>query len=127
MARKKTHAHRALEIATRLGWIGDHVERRITRKVTRDWLGFADSLFVHPDRLGMLAIQATDPSNVSARLRKCLREPNVLMFLAAGNRVEVWGVRDNDTLKARTITITLEGDIRVVDGSLVHEEWEGVT
>lgn len=58
--------------------------------VKRDLYGFGD-LLVLDGEPGALLIQATSRDNVAARLRKIREIPEARRWLAAGNRIEVWG------------------------------------
>lgn len=63
-------------------------------RVRQDFLGFADILAVEPDRPGVLAVQACATGDQSKRLTKLATEPvreRVAAWLAAGNRLAVWG------------------------------------
>ena len=72
------------------GWLCDLTERR-TGPVTHDWLGAADVVAVHPDH-GVLAVQATSRTNVSARVRKLEAAEEVLQVLRqCGVAIQVWG------------------------------------
>jgi hypothetical protein len=67
------------------------------RGVHHDLFGFIDVLAIQPGRSGLLGVQATDLSNVAARVTKikmlCAADPNSKVFhwLHSGNRLEVWG------------------------------------
>jgi hypothetical protein len=98
------------------GWIADKVEQRLPIPgakfpTTKDAFGFGDILAAHPSA-GVLLVQATSRPNVNARItkvtadqilgksRSSLRAPslrpnpvrlNLLAWLLAGGRFEVWG------------------------------------
>lgn len=57
----------------------------------RDFCNFADILAFKPGETGVLAVQTTTRSNARARLKKCLESAHAHTWLAAGNRLEVWG------------------------------------
>lgn len=87
---------RTLAECRRRGWLAGVVERRLPKQfVTVDLFGFIDIVALD-GRPGVLAIQATGETasgNVSLRLRKIREEraDNARAWLAAGNRIEVWG------------------------------------
>lgn len=60
-------------------------------RVRQDFLGFADILAVEPGQLGVLAIQACTTGDQAKRLAKIAENARVAPWLAAGNRVVVWG------------------------------------
>lgn len=85
---------RSLEYLRAVGYSADvcerwlrHVDRR------RDLFGVADILAAHPVRRDLLLIQCTSWSNVSARVNKARRSLDLLSWLRAGGRFEVWGWR----------------------------------
>lgn len=57
----------------------------------RDFCNFADLLAFKAGEPGVLAIQTTSRDNISSRVRKCLANPHARTWLAAGNRLQVWG------------------------------------
>lgn len=71
------------------GWLADIVERRITRTLTKDMFGIADVIAVRGQEI--LAIQCTDRTNVSHRIRKIEQNENADAVRKAGIRIEVWG------------------------------------
>ena len=97
------------------GWTCDIVERRISKKVTKDYCGFGDVFaFVEPcevmgDTIGpeFLIVQATDITHVALRRKKIVAEPNARRWLQAGGRVEVWGWSKTKT-DPRVVVVTLE-------------------
>lgn len=119
MSPRLSHKKRAMDILAAIHWTAGDVERHV-RRVSFDWLGFGDVVAVRADMPGVLVLQVTDPTNVAARVKKCLQNEHVRTVLAAGNRVEVWGVRDNDEVKGRTI-VWDDGRLRVIKGSMVLE------
>ena len=63
-------------------------------KIRQDFLGFGDILAVEPARVGVTAVQACITKDMQKRLRKILSEPvrpRVGLWLAAGNRLYIWG------------------------------------
>ena len=61
--------------------------------VRQDLFGFADMVAVRIGTTGVLAVQTTSGSNVSARVEKIRNEPRAGIWLACGNRIEVHGWR----------------------------------
>ena len=120
----KTHTGRAIEYLEAIGWTAGIVERKLARTVSKDLFGFADIMAVNSkDSAGTLAVQVTDHTDVSKRLKKLLNEPRAVECLKCGWRIEVWGIRDEPDrngkyLKARTLKLE-DGEVRVIDGSLV--------
>jgi hypothetical protein len=87
---------RTLELLRREGYSAAVVERFNTyAKVRVDLFGFGDVLAIRPDCPGVLAVQATTTDNQAGRLRKALAIPELKVWVAAGNRVEIWGWRKN--------------------------------
>ena len=83
---------RSLALVRRRGGIAGTVERWNPHSKTRhDFLGFADILAIQPGQLGVLAIQACVTGDQSKRLEKIRQEPRAALWLAAGNRIAVWG------------------------------------
>lgn len=60
-------------------------------KTRRDLFGHLDLLAIRPGET--LGVQATSGSNVAARVKKIQAEPRAVVWLKAGNRLEVWGWR----------------------------------
>lgn len=86
---------RSLAFARLRGYVGGVVEVwNAHARVRQDFLGFADLLFVVPGELGVLAIQACVTGDQAKRLAKIQSDdlaPKVTAWLAAGNRIAVWG------------------------------------
>lgn len=81
-----------LEYLRRSGFTAGVVERwlpKVNRK--RDFLGCIDILACRRGEVGVLAIQATSLSNVSARVAKARGRGELSVWLAAGQRFECWG------------------------------------
>ncbi len=82
-------------------------------RTRQDLYNFADIVAIHPEKLGVLAIQTTSGSNASARRKKILDNPIVKIWLLGGNKVEVWswakqgprGKRKVYTLKVTAIKL----------------------
>jgi len=56
-----------------------------------DLYGFIDVVGIKATEKGVLGIQATSGSNISARIKKSVAIPALKVWLQAGNRFEVWG------------------------------------
>jgi hypothetical protein len=84
---------RTLRECRRRGWTACVVERWIAQARQRvDAFGFGDVLAVDPaGEGGAILLQATSGSNVAARVSKILDLDTTHAWLAAGNRVAVWG------------------------------------
>jgi len=86
---------RALQQLRREGWLAEVVERFIPgARVRRDLFGFADILAIKADHPGCLGIQVTTTGHMADRYAKMTSEPVVgrlRVWLAASNRVEIWG------------------------------------
>jgi hypothetical protein len=87
-----TPTARSLALLKRSHYIAGVVERWLPRVERRkDLFGCIDLVAVHRCEPGVLGVQATSMSNVSARVRKAQERPELRTWLAAGNRFEVWG------------------------------------
>jgi hypothetical protein len=83
---------RTLVHLRKCGYVCDVVERFIAHAgIRRDFLGFVDIIAVSRRELGVLAVQATSLSHVSARLAKARSRPELKVWLKAGAAFEVWG------------------------------------
>lgn len=60
-------------------------------KVRQDLFGFIDVVAIRADCKGVYGVQATTYSNAWARVKKIREIEAALVWLAAGNRLEVWG------------------------------------
>lgn len=90
-----TPTARTLAACRKTGRIAEVVERWIPRANKRkDLFGFID-IVVLDGLPGVLGIQCTSGSNVSARVKKIREEcwPAAESWLRAENRIEVWGWR----------------------------------
>jgi len=83
---------RSLAVLKIAGAVAGVVERwNHFARIRQDFLGFADILAVEPGLVGVTAIQACTTGDQSKRLAKIALNLNVACWMAAGNRVEVWG------------------------------------
>ena len=95
-----TPENRTLAHLASLGYLAGSVERRITRRISRDWLGCIDVLGVHPETGEVVAVQATDATNVAARVKKVAGcEAAMAAMRAAGWRIVVHGWRPDGRLR----------------------------
>lgn len=87
-----TPTARSLAFLRDCGHIADVTERWIPHaNKRRDLFGIIDLVAVRRGEQGVLGVQATSLSNVSARLKKAKGRPELRTWLAAGNRFAVWG------------------------------------
>jgi len=74
------------------GYLAAVVEKfNMFAHVRQDLFGVIDLVAISEASNGVLGVQTTSISNVSARIQKCLKEPAVTVWLKAGNRFEIWG------------------------------------
>jgi hypothetical protein len=87
-----TPTARTLALLRSCHFTADVVERYLHHaRRKRDFLGIADVLAVRRGEPGTLAIQATTLAHVRDRLERVRHRPELAAWLAAGNRLEVWG------------------------------------
>ena len=85
---------RTLEALRRAGFVAGVVERWNAHTRTRqDLFGFLDLVAVRGDVPGVLGVQATSGANGASRIAKILEEPRALVWVSAGNAVQVWSWR----------------------------------
>lgn len=92
MAKKTSPTVRSKALLTEMGYavgIVEHYNYFARRRI--DLFGCIDMVAVKATENGVLAIQTTTSSNVSARLKKAVEIPEVKIWLEAGNRFEVHG------------------------------------
>ena len=88
-------AARTITELRKKGYIAGNVEKYNTFSHKRnDLFGFIDIVAVHPTK-GVLMIQATSGSNVSARIKKIAEDyaQELLLLRLANVSVQVWGWR----------------------------------
>lgn len=74
------------------GYAVEKVEQRVNfGRTTRDLFGFIDVVAIKEGLAGVLGVQATSDSHVTARVAKVQAEPRHAIWLAAGNRIWVVG------------------------------------
>jgi len=101
----------ALRILAKMGCVADITERRVMKRLTKDWLGFGDIIAVPPKGVGVLVLQVTSMTNVSSRVNKILANENVSQVLRAENWVEVWGLNSEGSIKPRSIVLDSDGNL----------------
>jgi hypothetical protein len=81
-----------LALLRRCRYVADVVERYLHHaRRKRDFLGIADVLAVRRGEPGTLAVQATSLAHVRDRLERVRHRHELAAWLAAGNRLEIWG------------------------------------
>lgn len=106
---------RTLDHCRKMGWLAAVVEKWIPQTKRRaDVFGFGDVL-VLDGYTGSLLIQACTAGDMSTRLRKIAGKDCIVAakrWLAAGNRIEVWGFgkrtvgkRTRWVLKSQAVTL----------------------
>ena len=80
---------RSLKLLRDEGYVADIVERRLTRKILKDFLGCIDIIGIRPT--GVIAVQTTSLSNLASRVKKVENNPNLWLMLRNGWDVEVHG------------------------------------
>ena len=87
-----TPTARTLEELRRQGYTPAVVEHwNPWAKIRQDLYGFIDVLAVKEGESGVLAIQTTSTDHSANRMTKAQASPNLRVWLACGNRFEVWG------------------------------------
>ncbi len=62
-------------------------------KIRQDLFGWIDVVAIHPDKKGVMGVQTTSGSNLSARIKKAQALDSYRVWLKAGNAVEFHGWR----------------------------------
>ena len=89
----KSPTARTLERLRKVGWTAQVVERwNAYAKVRVDLFGVIDVVAIDSS-VGIVGIQATSGSNMSARLKKSEAEPRLLTWLQSGGKFFVYGWR----------------------------------
>lgn len=60
-------------------------------RIRQDLFGFIDVVAIRSTDAGVLGIQTTSGSNISARISKIQASPYYQIWKSSGNRIEVWG------------------------------------
>lgn len=76
----------------------------------QDLYGFIDIVGIHENETGVLGIQTTSKSNMSARILKIKKEPVAKIWLAGGNRIIIdgWEKLKNGRYELTTYEVTPE-------------------
>lgn len=81
---------RSLKELRRLGYIGQSVEKRIPFKfITQDYIHCIDIIAFREGEV--IGVQATSGAHVAERINKALAIPELVGWLKAGCKFEVWG------------------------------------
>lgn len=87
-----TPTQRTIAELKSLGYVVAIVEKwNPFAKIRQDLFGFIDIVAIKENQLGVLGIQATSDSNMSARVHKCEANPILKVWLSGGNQCQVWG------------------------------------
>jgi len=81
-------------------------------KRRNDLFGWIDIVALHPDHKGVLGVQCTTGSNLSARIKKADALPAYHLWLSCGNAAEFFGWRK---LKTGKIQRTWQPLVRRID------------
>lgn len=82
----------ALKLLKKEGYTAQVVEHWVpVAHVRRDLFGIIDIVAVKEGIFGVLGIQVTSKSNISARINKAKTNKSLLVWYKAGNNFEVWG------------------------------------
>lgn len=104
---------RTLKMLRDRGYFAQVVEKwNMFAKVRQDLFGFIDIVAICEGERGVLGVQATSSSNISAREAKCRESKEMQTWLRAGNRLWIvgWGKRG-----PRGKRKTWEADIRQLE------------
>lgn len=89
---KTSPTQRTLALLRSEGMTAQVVEKFIVWTKQRvDLFGFADIVALDPKLYGVLAVQTTSGSNISARIKKILANDAAKLWVMCGNRIEVHG------------------------------------
>lgn len=99
------------------GYLAAVVERfNPHARVRQDLFGFADVVAVRAvDPPGVLAVQATTASNLAARRTKVAALATVRVWLAAGNRLELWAWAKRGPRGRRKLWTLTREPVRLAD------------
>jgi hypothetical protein len=87
-----TPTARTLEELRRQGYTAAVVEHwNPWAKIRQDLWGFLDVLAIKAGETGVLGVQCTTTDHASNRMQKAGENPNLPVWLASGNKFEVWG------------------------------------
>ncbi len=108
---KTSPTQRSLKKLRDDGWTCAITERwNPFAKIRQDLYGFCDVLAMSPTR-GIMAVQTTSSSNLSARVAKIKAEPRAAIWLASNGQITVHGWKKSAKTKkweCREVTIEKE-------------------
>lgn len=91
---KTSPTQRTLHLLRKEGYTAQVVEKFVAWANRRiDLFGFIDVVGIHPDKQGILGVQTTSGSNLSARIKKSQALAAYHIWLRAGNTIEFHGWR----------------------------------
>lgn len=94
------------KLLERTGWTVDDGERWVRgANITYDTMGVGDLVAVCQAYEGATLFQATSDSNYATRRSKILAEPRAKIWLACGNRIELFGWKNEDEYRNEEITL----------------------
>lgn len=86
--------------------------------ITVDLFGFVDVCAIRSDCNGVFGIQATSTPNIAAHVTKAMNIPELMIWLQAGNRFEIWGWQNKEKgtrYKLSRREFYLEGNNIIID------------
>ena len=93
---KNSPTQRSLKYLRDLGYVAQVVEHwNYFAKIRQDLFGIIDIVAIHPDKSGVLGVQTTSATNLSARVQKSKLNKVLPIWIKAGNFFEVhgWGLK----------------------------------
>ena len=100
----KLPTQRSLEKLRRDGYVPWVVETYAFGR-RHDLYGFIDIVAIKPRIPGVLGIQCTSTSNVSARIKKIRNLPEYQLWLENGNHIQVWGWAKDKKTRVYVLTV----------------------
>lgn len=90
----RSPTQRSLELLRSQGFVPYVVESyNAFARIRKDLYGFIDIVALHPGRTGLLGVQTTTGTNLSARITKAEGLKEYGLWIACGNSVEFHGWR----------------------------------
>ena len=103
---------RSLKYMRKEGYTVDVVERWIPKaNVRKDLFGCIDLVALHPGIQGVIGIQTTSYTNISARIKKILANEIMILWLNAGNLLFVHGWKKKKNGRYELITRQITKDM----------------
>lgn len=110
---------RTLDLLRKQGYLAVVVERYNSFSMKRiDMYSIIDICAIRPDQPGVLGIQATSTSNLTARIKKAMESKELLVWLKAGNRFSCWGWSKKGKRGERKLWALRERDFSLVNENL---------